>query len=94
MNNTTHLRRIATLLSIACFVGCFITAWPLLAQAGDSITDALQTERISSIGEQVRAHEILIAELNSKVTYSLGGIAGMYALLGVIGLFNMRLIKK
>lgn len=84
--------KIAQLLTLACFLGCCVTAWPLLAQ--ETTTDAIQNIKLLRVEEIVVRHDHLIAAINEKMTYTQGGVAGIYALLGIIGLFNLKLIQK
>jgi len=88
MNRTAEFMRF---LIFASFAGCFLTAWPLI---GQEATDAVQNVKIESLERRVAATEIVVASVNEKQTYILGGVAGMYALVGIIGIFNLRLIAK
>jgi hypothetical protein len=59
-----------------------------------TVTDAVQNEKISTIDKRVGMLEAAVSSVAEKQTYQLGGIAGMYALLGIIGVFNIRVISK
>lgn len=84
--------RTTKLIVFVCFLGFLLTAWPLFAQ--ESTADVLQNWKISQLQDAVAQHDKLLAVINEKMTYTQGGVAGIYALLGVIGLFNLRLIQK
>lgn len=84
--------KVAQLITLSCFVGCCLMAWPLMAQ--DTVTDTIQNFKLSRVEEIVAQHDRLISSINEKMTYTQGGVAGIYALLGIIGLFNLKLIQK
>jgi len=82
---------IARFIVFVCFFGSIILAWPLF---GQSVKDAVQDEKIQTLEQRVSDHGIAIESLNVKQNYILGGVAGMYALMGIIGVFNAKLIRR
>lgn len=83
--------KIARVLVGVCFIGSVVMALPLMTQ---NVTDAVQNQKLDELERRITAHDKLLDDIGSKQNYQLGGIAGMYALLGIIGLFNTQLIKK
>ena len=77
-----------------CFIGCFTIMWPLIASPLQDTVDAVQAEKIMNLEKSVALHSELISAINEKMTYTQGGVAGIYALLGIIGIFNLRIIRN
>ena len=84
------------LLILACMVGTMLMLRPLIIQAfqPQGAIDAVQTEQIRALDMRVSSTERAIDDVNQNVNWILGGIAGMYALLGIIGMVNLKIIAR
>jgi len=65
---------------------------PIMGQ--ESTTDTVQNWKLSRLEDVVGQHEKLLSSINEKMIYTQGGVAGIYAVLGIIGLFKLRLERS
>lgn len=84
--------KIARIVTAAAFLGCVAMVLPLLAQSGITATDAVQSEQIQQLDKRLNTLELSQVETNKNVNWMLGGIAGIYALIGIVGIVNIRMI--
>lgn len=84
--------KINRLIILLCFLGCAVMVRSLVAQ--ENAIDAIQNFKIMRVEEIVSQHDKMLVTISEKMTYTQGGVAGIYAVLGIIGLFNLKLISK
>jgi hypothetical protein len=80
-------------ISVGCILATLIMLLPLFGQ-GLAAVDAVQNEKLSSLEMRVEIHGQTIAAIDSKMNWIIGGIAGIYGTMAVIGFMNMNLLKR
>lgn len=94
-------RRTISILTLLCILGCVIVASPLSRQSpsasyaspSQDARDAVQDERLKQLDSQVAAQASTISALDSKINWMLGGIAGIYGMMALIGFVNLNLLR-
>lgn len=90
----SRLIGIARLLVGISLFGAALMAYPVLAQRETAAIDAVQTEQIRALDIRLTSAEEDIRNTDTRITYIMGGIAGIYALIGLVGAFNIRVWRN
>lgn len=80
--------KLPCVLVYVCFICCFMLAWPLFAQ--ETIVDAVQNLKIIGLEGTVDKHDKMLMVINEKMWWTQGGVAGIYALLGIMKLLEIK----
>lgn len=79
----------------ACVLGSCLSAWPIMVTqtTNQETVNAVQDVLIVQLEARVNRNTVTIAELDSKMNWIIGGIAGIYAAMAIIGFINLSLLK-
>ncbi len=84
-------------LIFSCIAGMFLTAWPILPPQDNQwqvLVDAVQTDQIRALDQRMAKLEEVVSETDNKMQWILGSVAGIYGLMAIIGMFNIKVIKN
>lgn len=91
------IRKIAIVIAL-CLIMMIATAWPLpLFQLGpqqETVQDAVQNEKLARSEADIARIQSTMAQMDSKINYMLGGVAGIYAIIAIVGVINAMFLRK
>lgn len=76
-----------------CLAMMTVVAWPLPLFQSDVI-NAVQDVRIANSEVRIDDLQNTVRAMDSKINYMLGGIAGIYGIIAIVGFLNLQLLKK
>ena len=70
------------------------TAWPLPIFQHADVSDAVQDVLIRQQEQQIQRLQEVVRQMDSKINYMLGGIAGIYGIIAIVGVLNALILKN
>ena len=87
------LQKVIVVIALCLMLGT-LTAWPLSMFQEDSVVDAIQNEKLQRTERDIIELRTTVHALDSKINWMLGGIAGIYGVLAIVGAINASILKK
>lgn len=90
------LQKIIVVIALCLMMGTLV-AWPLPLFQEDhraAVVDAIQDEKLGRNERDIAELRSTVQALDSKINWMLGGIAGIYGVLAIVGAINASILRK